>query len=146
MLNYPARLTPDTNGTILVTFPDVPAAATFGDSEDDALARAADALETALMMYIEDRQPIPKPSSSGQAGVRGKKWSVRLSALSEAKVALYEAMREAGVRKAELARRLNLHMPQIDRLLNLGHASRLDQIETALRALGKELVIEIRAA
>jgi antitoxin HicB len=102
------KLTPDSNGTILVAFPDVPAA---------------------LMMYIEDRQPIQKPSP-----VRRQR-SVRLPALSEAKVGLYEAMREAGVRKAELARRLNLHMPQIDRLPDLGHASRLDQIETALRAL-----------
>jgi antitoxin HicB len=55
-------------------------------------------------------------------------------------------MRESGIKKADLARKLNVHMPQIDRLLDLNHASRLDQIEAALRALGKELVIEVRAA
>jgi antitoxin HicB len=66
--------------------------------------------------------------------------------LSAAKVGLYEAMRAAGVRKAELARRLGVHMPQIDRLLDLRHASRLDQVEPALRAVGKRLVVAVRDA
>lgn len=50
------------------------------------------------------------------------------------------------MRKSDLARMLDVHMPQIDRLLDLNHAARLDQIEAALRALGKQLVIEVRAA
>jgi antitoxin HicB len=45
-----------------------------------------------------------------------------------------------------LARRLNCHMPQIDRLVDLRHASRLDQLEAAFRALGKQLSVEIREA
>jgi antitoxin HicB len=71
---------------------------------------------------------------------------VSLPALSVAKIALYEIMRSASVGKAELARRLGWHLPQVDRLLDLRHASRLDQIETALRALGRELHVEIRPA
>jgi hypothetical protein len=38
-------------------------------------------------------------------------------------VELYEAIRIAGLRKAELARRLRWHMPQVDRLLSLSHGS-----------------------
>jgi antitoxin HicB len=52
-------------------------------------------------------------------------------------------MREAGVRKADLARRLGWHGPQIDRLLDLNHASRLDQIEAALAVLGKRLSVAV---
>lgn len=141
MLRSPVKLAPDTNGTIRVSFPDFPEVNTCGDDEEDALARAVDALETGIMMYIEDRQPIPSPSA-----VRRKKWAIRLPALSESKVEIYNAMREAGMRKSDLARKLDVHMPQIDRLLDLNHASRLDQIEAALRALGKQLVIEVRAA
>ena len=48
-------------------------------------------------------------------------------------------MRAQRVGKAELGRRLNCHLPQIDRLLDLGHDSRLDQLEAALAALGKRL-------
>jgi antitoxin HicB len=69
---------------------------------------------------------------------------VRPSALESAKLGVYQAMTEQGVRKAELARRLGWHMPQVDRLLDLRHASRLDQIEAAARALGR--VVEVRVA
>jgi antitoxin HicB len=39
----------------------------------------------------------------------------------------------------EPARRLGWHAPQVDRLLDLRHASRLDQLDRALRAVGKRL-------
>jgi antitoxin HicB len=141
MLRYPVTLERDTNDTILVGFPDVPEAHTFGDDEDEALMRAVDALETALSMYVEDREDIPKPSA-----IKRRTRFVTLPALSEAKLALYTEMRRAGMGKAELARRLNCHLPQVDRLLDLMHNSRLDQLEAAFRALGKQLSIEIREA
>lgn len=141
MLRYPVRLKRDTNGTILVDFPDVPEAHTFGEDVDDALMHAVDALETALSMYVDDRRDIPMPSP-----VKSKTKAVTVSALSEAKLALYTAMRTGRVSKTELARRLNCHLPQIDRLLDLRHASRLDQLEAAFRALGKTLSIQITEA
>lgn len=141
MTQYPVILKPDTNGTILVTFPGVPEAVTFGKDEADALNHAVDALETAFMTYIEGRRPIPHPSP-----IRRKKWLLTLRSLTEAKIALYEAMIGGRVRKSELARRLGLHMPQIDRLLDLSHSSKIEQIEAALRATGKQLTIEVRDA
>lgn len=137
MLRYPVKLERDTNGTILAGFPDVPEAHTFGEDREEVLARAADALETAFMGYMEDRRGIPKPSPFK----RGT--SVALPALTEAKLALYSAMRSGRISKAELARRLNCHLPQVDRLLDLRHGSRLDQLEAAFRALGKELSVRI---
>ncbi len=38
---------------------------------------------------------------------------------------------EQDIHKAELARRFGWHMPQVDRLFDLRHASKLDQIEAA---------------
>jgi len=55
-------------------------------------------------------------------------------------------MRAQRVGKAELARRLNCHLPQIDRLLDLNHSSRLDQIEQAFLMLGKRLEISLEDA
>lgn len=138
MYSYPVDLKPDDNGTILVSFPDVPLAHTFGEDEVNALTRAVDALETAFIALIGDRARIPLASRPR----RGQK-IVTLPALSAAKLALYEAMREAGVRKADLARRLKWHMPQVDRLLDLRHGSRMDQLEAALAALGKKLVLDV---
>jgi antitoxin HicB len=51
-----------------------------------------------------------------------------------------------GVGKAELAHRLNRHLPRIDRLLDLRHASRLDQLEQAFLRLGKRLNISLEDA
>jgi antitoxin HicB len=48
-----------------------------------------------------------------------------------------------GVRKSELARRLGWHMPQVDRVLNMQHATRLDQAEAALAALGRSLSVQV---
>lgn len=137
---YPVTLTPDDNDTILVTFPDVPEAITFGEDEADALLRAVDALESAMMVYIEDRRDLPKPSLAERRPV------VSVGTEAAMKLSVYQAMREAGLRKADLARRLGWHGPQIDRLLDLRHASRVDQIDAALAALGKRLVVTLDAA
>jgi antitoxin HicB len=94
-----------------------------------------DALETFLIGLIEDREPIPAASRP-----KRRQRFVTLPALTEAKIELYRQMRAAGIGKAELARRLHCHLPQIDRLLDLGHGSRLDQLEQALLA-GKRLTI-----
>jgi antitoxin HicB len=141
MLRYFAKLGRDDNGTVLVTFPDFPEAHTFGANEADALKRAADALATAIQGRITDRRALPAPSKP-----RRGYHPIRLPALIHAKLELYRAMLETSMRKAELARRLNVHAPQIDRLLDLDHDSRLDQIEKAARALGRELHIEMKKA
>ena len=54
---------------------------------------------------------------------------------------LYRAMRENGIGKAELSRRLGCHMPQVDRLLDLNHSSRMNMIDAAMRAVGLRLSI-----
>ena len=141
MLRYPVILERDTNGTTRVEFPDVPEANTFGEDAAEALIHAVDALESALSLYVEDRRDIPKPSP-----VKSRGKAVILPALTEAKLALYSAMRANRVGKAELARRLNWHPPQVDRLLDLLHASRLDQLEAAFRVLGKRLCVVVQEA
>lgn len=142
MIRYPVTLTPDhESGGFVVTFPDVPEAITQGDHVGDALHHAVGALETALMIYMSQRRDLPRPSHRKKKG-----YSVALPALSEAKLALYGAIREARIRKADLARRLDWHVTQVDRLLDLNHASRLDQIEAALAVLGRRLVVGVEKA
>jgi antitoxin HicB len=141
MNSYPALVERDDNGSFLVTFPDVPGAVTYGDTEADALAHAVNALETMLAAMIADRQVIPEPSP-----VKRRQRAVALPPLSAAKIELYKAMHKTGLRKAELARRLGWHTPQVDRLLDLRHASRLEQLDQAFHAMGKRLVLEVRDA
>lgn len=136
MVRYPVVLEVDDNNTVLVSFPDFPEAHTFGENKKEALVRAVDALETVIDAYIRERRPIPEPSATTGA-------AVELPALVATKVQLYEAMREGKVNKTELARRLNAHMPQIDRLLDIRHGSKLDQLEAAAKALGGRLEVSV---
>jgi antitoxin HicB len=139
-MRYPARITQEDNGTLTVTFPDIPEAITFGETRGEALRRAVDALETALSFYIDDRRALPRPSPARGRAI------VNPSLQAQLKLQLYGAMRKAGFRKTDLARRMGVHAPQIDRLLDLTHASRLDQIESALAALGMRLELAVKKA
>jgi antitoxin HicB len=138
MIVYPAKFDRAKDG-ITVTFPDIPEAITCGFSEREAMEYAVDAIITVFTEYIKRRQAIPRASKA-----RGKSMRmVVLPALEEAKIRLYEAMRETGVRKADLARRMGWQKSQVDRLLDLRHRSRLDQIEAALAKLHKRLVVNV---
>ena len=72
--------------------------------------------------------------------------SVMLSPASLTAYSGYMAFEASGLRKAEMARRMGISKVNVDRLFDLTHHSRLDQIEAAFQALGKQLAIEIRDA
>ena len=61
MLAYPVWLADD-DGTVLVTSPDFPELATFGDDREEAMARAVDALEEAIAARLAAKETIPAPS------------------------------------------------------------------------------------
>jgi antitoxin HicB len=71
---------------------------------------------------------------------------VNLPALTALKVELYWALRESRINRAELMRRLEWNRESVDRLFRLDHASRLDQIEAASRALGRTINVQIEKA
>ena len=138
-MRYAVELTPDDNGTLLVTVPDLPEAITFGGDREEALARAVDAIESALMGAIAARETIAEPKARGAD-------YVTLPALASAKLALYRAMQAERVGKTALAKRLEVALPQIDRLLDLRHQSRIEALERAFAALGRSMTIVVEAA
>jgi antitoxin HicB len=139
-MEYPAKFTAE-GGGFVVTFPDVPEAITEGETMAEAAAMASEALETALTLYTEKWADLPVPGAL-KRGMR----MVRVPALSEAKFRLYSTLREAGLRKIELARRLKCPPSAVDRLLDIAHHSKLNQLEAAFAAIGKRLAIEIQDA
>ena len=143
MLFFNALFEPDREkGGFVVTFPDLKWGVTQGETEEDAMAMAADALEMVVRDYIERGEPLPWPSK-----VRGRKYrAIRLPALQSAKAELYMAFKESGIRKAELARRLGIPKTTVDRLFDFGNHTRLDQMEAAFATLGKRLAVEIKDA
>lgn len=135
MHGYPVKLRKD-GKFFLVTFPDIPEAITQGNSREHALEMAKDALETAMEFYFEDRRPVPLPSQPkrGQA-------VVELAPSMAAKVLLLNEMLRQNVRPVELAQRIGTTRQEINRLTDLKHATKIDRIDEALRALGKRLVV-----
>jgi antitoxin HicB len=137
---YPAAVSRDEAGFYLVTFPDFPEAATDAESRADALDEAADALEEAIAGRINRGEPLPHPGIR-----RARQILIPVPAQMALKAALYLAVREAGIRNTELAKRLGADEKEIRRLLDPHHRSKLPRLEAALEALGKRLVIGIEA-
>jgi antitoxin HicB len=142
---YPVELEevregPPADHCVLATFPDLPEANTFGVDRANALTNAIDCLEVALAGRIKDRTEIPEPSPA-----RGRP-TVAPGNLIAAKAALYLAMRQDDVRPAELARRMGVDQPAINRLLDPRHASRSAQFDAAFAALGRRLVLSLENA
>ena len=139
-MKWPAELEPQDDGSILVTFPDIPEALTEGATPEEALELAQDCLIAALGGYVGEKRAVPWPSPAlGRA-------TVALPALAAAKIALYGAMLAAGVGNTALARRLGLSEGAVRRLVDLDHRSHIGQVETALKVLGRRLMVGTQAA
>jgi antitoxin HicB len=62
------------------------------------------------------------------------------------KAELYLAWRRSGMTKAQLARRIGIPRDEVDRLLDLSRRARVELLEAAFAALGKQITIAIRDA
>ncbi len=143
METYLALFEPDPKaGGYVVTFPDFGYGVTQGETRAEAMEMARDLLILTIGDYMRESRPLPPPKRR-----RGSRFvPVALAALQAAKVDLYSAFRDSGLKKAEFARRIGIPKTHIERLFSLRHHSRLDQIEAAFAALGKRLHIEPRNA
>jgi antitoxin HicB len=136
MRGYPVNIRKE-GKYLFVTFPDIPEAFTQGRSRAQALKAARDVLETAMDVYFDEQRPVPAPSKAkrGQA-------VIELPPSVAAKVLLLNEMLRQHVRPIELARRIGVTRQEVNRLTNLKHATKIDRIDAALRALGKRLMLD----
>ena len=139
-LAYPVRLDPAEEGGFVLTFPDFGVGVTQGDDREEALAQAADLLETMVANYMAEGWDLPEPSPA-----RGRPL-VGLAPLVAAKAELFRAMRQSGIDKTELAQRLGIATKDVDHLFSIHHKTRLDQIGAALAVLGRRLVVGVEPA
>ena len=138
---YPCQLTPDEEGGLVAAFPDVPEAITGGRDLAETLVMAEDALATALAGYVHEKWDIPAPSEAADGQVL-----VAPPAVVAAKLALYSAMRAQRITKVELADRLGVSESAVRKLTNPDHRSHMSQVQKALRAVGRNLKVEVTAA
>ena len=138
---FRAVFEPGDSDGIVVSFPDVPEAITQGETKADARAMAEEALGLALLSYPARGLPLPKAKARGQDMV-----PIAVAPDVAAKLAVLEAFNEAGISKAELARRLGKDEKEVRRILDPRHPTKLPALTEALRTLGKRLVVAVEKA
>lgn len=138
MFNYPVNITHLGNGDVMVQFPDIPEAITYGDNEEFALEWAQDALHVALTSYVEDHKDIPKPSATSP-----EQKTVSPGPMVGVKLCLYQEMKDKGISQLKLAKLLHCDAKQVRRLLDLDHQSTVSQLIDAAEVLGFHLNIEL---
>ena len=138
---YPVLLTPADEGGYGVTCRDLPELVTQGESIDHALEQAADAMDEVFATYLTEGLDLPPPSKA-----RRREHLVAPPAEAVAKAALYVAMRQAGISKVQLAKRLGVDEKEVRRLLDPHYGSKLPRIAKAISLLGQRLVIGLEPA
>ena len=124
---------------MVVTSRDLPEVITQGETSAEGLEAAAGALQAALQVRMEEGGEIPLPSVP-QPGES----LVGVPVDTALKAAIYRSVREQGLSKSELARRLGVDEKVARRLLEARHRTRVAALEDALGALGcsAEVIIQ----
>jgi antitoxin HicB len=138
---YPVLLTPAEEGGYVVTCRDLPQLVTQGETVEDALEEAADAMDEVFATYLLAGIDFPPPSKP-----RRREQFVSPPAETVAKAALFVAMRQAGISKVQLAKRLGVDEKEVRRLLDPHYGSKLPRIAKAIHLLGQRLVIGVESA
>ncbi len=137
-MRYPAKFTHAKEGGFVVAFRDIPEAITQGDSLEEATAMAEDVLVSAMDFYFEDHRAVPPPSPPK----RGERL-IELPPSVAAKVLLLNELVRSGLSNIELARRMGTRPQEVQRIVDLNHATKIDTIAAALAALGKRLDVRV---
>ena len=132
---YPAVLEPEESGGFFVRFVDVEGAMTDGETLDEALFNASEALSGILGWMLDENRPIPDPSPAGEGMVL-----IAPDARTQAALLIRRARGNRSL--VELARSLQTSWPSAQRLENPHHSPTLRQLEKAA-ALGKRLVLAL---
>ena len=121
-MRYPVTLTPAVEGGFVVSFPDIPEALTQGNTRHE--------------FYFDDNEAIPLPSA-----VSAEDDYVEIPLSVASKVLLLNAFLESKITQQELANRIGRPKQEITRLFDLKHTTKIDAVQIAARALGKELAL-----
>jgi antitoxin HicB len=138
---YAVLLSPAEEGGYVVTCRDLPELITQGESVEEALEQASDAMDEVFATYLTEGLDFPEPSKA-----RRREHMVAPPPETVAKAALYVAMRRAGISKVQLAKRLGVDEKEVRRLLDPHYGSKLPRIAKAISVLGQRLVIGVETA
>lgn len=140
--HYPAHYHFDSESDAWqITFRDFPQQQAACYKREDVELEAQESLLTAIAIEMEEGRQIPSASA-----LQTDEIAIPLPVLVKLKLELHNRMLSAGTSKAVLARQMGLNGAQIERLLDVAYASKVEVLEQALYLLGFEVHIEVVAA
>lgn len=130
---YPCNIEKDSDKKYFVTFPDFPEALTEGDTEEEALFNASEALTLTLEGRAEEGMVIPLPPQT--------EFERMVYPSSRVQAALLVRFSRKGRKKADIARSLGTSWPVVSNMEDLHHWTTLRQLDKTASILGKRLVV-----
>lgn len=130
---YPCKIQKDSDAKYLVTFPDFPETLTEGDTQEEALFNAAEALTLTLEGRAEEGMDIPLPAQAASGTM--------VYPSSRVQAALLIRFTRKGRKKADIARSLGTSWPVVSNMEDLHHWTTLRQLDKTASILGKRLVV-----
>ena len=135
--SYPVILTEDNNdGGYIVACRDLPEAITQGDTIEEALESAADALDEAICGCINHGRDIPEPTSK-----QPNEHLVSVPVPTALKAVAYTRFRESGQTKVATAKSLDLKESEVRRILDSRHGTKAATLERFIRSLGGDVLV-----
>jgi antitoxin HicB len=141
-MEYPVTLECDEDGVFIATFSHSNhrfQGVADGGTQEEALHAILQVIEAAISVMMQDAEDVPLPHECE----KGTHY-VMISPMVATKVQLYRAMRSQGLRKADVARSMQVNQKQVDRIFNPRHSSTLLQLSAAAHAMGMQLAMEVR--
>ncbi|WP_436659682.1 helix-turn-helix domain-containing protein [Acinetobacter sp. P1(2025)] len=135
---YGATLTSNADNKFNLTFRDFPEINVEAKSKDKALALAKEQLLEAIYIHYSRTNELPVRGPLEQDDVK-----VVLPVSLDAKVKLIQELRKLGLSNAEMARKLGVRYQDVQRLFDLRHNTKIDQIADAFDVLGIQLGITL---
>ena len=141
MFTYPAKITKD-GDFFLVSFRDFYGnePVTQGQTYEEVLSMASDWLLSEATIALDDKEKLPKASPAKKGEVL-----IRMPLSAQIKLRLLYEMIDQSISGSELARRMNIKRPSVQNIIKADHATKIDTLQRAFNALGKELVVELRS-
>ncbi len=140
MHHYPASYTHDeASGEYHIHYRNFPELGSVTYSVDDIELEAQDGIKNGIAAQIEEQRPVPAPSALQSGDI-----AIHVPILVRLKAELHNAMLTTQTRKADMARKLGLNAAQMDRLLDVYYASKVEALEQALYLLGFEADVAVR--
>ncbi len=133
-IRYPATIEKQLDGSFFVQFVDLPDTFTEGQTREEALFNAAEALSAMLAWRLDESLEIPQPSQR----IKGASY-IAPDAKTQAAMLLRLSRGERTL--SDLARGLETSWPAAKRLEDPSHWPSLKTLDRAAAVLGKRLVL-----